>query len=337
MKKHNLHIDDALIIKVLSGQASEPETTQLNLWLDENPNNKNIADKIEHVLNLVNEVKSSKRHERNWNSIQQKIKQQYQTPAYITITQDNPKSVSLLRKQWMRIAASIVIIIGLGLIFNYTIKTDKTHNIVVSSPTPEICLLPDGSEITLNTGSILTYTRQFNKNIREVTLTGEAYFSVAKNDKKPFVIYTLNTTTKVVGTAFNVLTDTILKEVQISVESGKVEFYCSEAPTSKVYLTKGEEGVFNLETQELIKREISDINFLSWKTGVLEFDGTPLNKVFETLEKQYNTNIISRDKTIEDLRLTSKYSDQTLKQIFNELKLLLDVDYEIINDTIYIK
>ena len=337
MKKQNLHIDEAFILNVISGQASESDKSEFNNWVKEKSENEEIVKKIEKVLELTNKARSTQKHEKNWSAIQQKIKRQYQTPAYITINKDNNGSVTLLRRQWIRIAASVVIIIGLGLVFNHVINTNKTYTITVSNEIHEPSLLSDGSEITLNTGSALTYTGEFNKKVREVTLSGEAFFSIAKNEDKPFIIHTLNTTTRVVGTAFNILTDTLSKEIHINVESGKVEFYNSDNPSRRVYLTKGEEGLFNLNTQELIKKETSDVNYLAWRTGVLKFDDTPLNTVFKTLEKQYKTNIISRDSIVEDLRLTSKYSNQSLEQIFNELKLLLDIDYKIINDTIYVK
>ncbi|MBN1181386.1 MAG: FecR domain-containing protein [Bacteroidales bacterium] len=337
MKKQNLHIDDAFIIKVLSDQATEVERIQFDLWLKADPGNKETVNKIEKVLELLDKAKSTKRHQKNWKKIQQKIQDQYNTPAYITISQKSGNSISLLKMRWIKIAVSLLIILGIGFLFRYTINQNKNYTITSSDCISKPQILPDGSEITLNTGSSLSYTSHFNKKIREVTLTGEAFFAVASDKEKPFLIHTLITTTRVIGTAFNIKTDTLSKSVKLCVESGKVEFYNSDNPSHKVYLTKGEEGIFNIETQELKKREISDANYLAWKTGALEFDDTPLREVFTTIENHYHTNIISRDSLIEDLRLTSEYSNQTLEQVFNELKLLLDIDYKIINDTIYVK
>lgn len=338
MKNNNTHIDDALLIRVLSGEASEAEKVEYNNWIQADAKNQEIAEKLKATIDLLKKAKSTSRHEYNWKRIKQKIHEGYEVPSYISVSQEDPKTISIGIRKWYQVAAVLTLLIGLGILFKTIVLKHESYEIVAVEGQYDIPgQLPDGSEVYLNQGARIVYKKSFNRKTREVTLYGEAYFDVVPNEDKSFIIHSSNTTTRVLGTRFNIHTDSLLKVVEVSVTEGRVEFYPDKNGMNRVQLGQGEQGVYNYATNKLCKDKILDKNFISWKTGVLEFDNAPIVHVFRSIEKHYNVKIISRDLELEDLNLTSKYSNQTLKEVFTELNLLMGIDYAISNDTIYIK
>ena len=111
-------------------------------------------------------------------------------------------------------------------------------------------VLPDGSLIALNKGSVIEYSKRFNRTKREMTLKGEAFFNVSSNKDKPFLIHCLQTTTRVVGTKFNIYSDPVLNEVKVSVTEGVVEFYTENSgQLIKLFCTR-EKKVSSTAAQE---------------------------------------------------------------------------------------
>ena len=185
-----------------------------------------------------------------------------------------------------RIAASIIIFTGLSISGYFIVNSNSDINIQSENSLKEI-RLPDGSEITLNTKSHLSYPKKFARNNRLIKFEGEAFFKIAKNPEKPFIIKTKNSQIKVLGTSFNVNTDK--NKTEVIVKTGKVEFKSASNGKAKLVLIQGEKGV--LHTGKLYKTKNDNPNYLAWKTRIFTYENTKLKTIVSDINKAYNVNI----------------------------------------------
>lgn len=206
-----------------------------------------------------------------------------------------------------RVAASVLIVIGLGLA-GYRIASPKEITIATSPSEKNVNVsLSDGSVIWLNRNSSLTYPAKFRGNTRNVTLRGEAYFEIARNEAKPFIINAGKADVKVLGTTFNVITNNDKNQVEVFVTSGSV-MVTSRNGENKVTLKPGDIGRISdsRESSEINK----NANYLSWNTDRLVYNGETLEKVFTDLKRAYNIDIKTNDPQIKNYTLTTVFEDQ---------------------------
>lgn len=242
----------------------------------------------------------------------------------------NKKNINL----FIKIAAVFLLIIGLGVVFKNYQKFGATPEIIVVKTLHEKkeIILADKSKVTLNVNSELAYPEHFAKNSRVVGLKGEAFFEIEKNKSKPFIVETGKVSTKVLGTSFTLNAKDDI--VEINVVSGKVEFFNTEKPSSKIILIKNQKADF--VSGNIIKKENTDPNFLSWKTGILTFKNTPLKMVFLTLEKHFYKKIKIENELNLNSTLTTTFKNEVIENVFDELSIVTNFEYKIKMDTVYI-
>jgi ferric-dicitrate binding protein FerR (iron transport regulator) len=206
---------------------------------------------------------------------------------------------SFLRSTYFRIAAGLLLLLSLGsvlLIMNnkgilspntIVATTDNQKNLQVT--------LPDGSTVSLNRNTKLSYRENFGKHGRNVTLNGEAFFEITPDEKSPFVIDAGKAKIKVIGTSFNVITSNSDSAVEVFVKTGKVMVSDIEG-TNNLILDPGFIGKMDSKLSE--KSFNNDPNYLAWKTGMLVYDGQKLDVVFRDLKKVYNMDIVADDPVI---------------------------------------
>jgi ferric-dicitrate binding protein FerR (iron transport regulator) len=198
-------------------------------------------------------------------------------------------------------------------------------------------VLSDGTVVWLNGESKLYYPSTFSGSTREVTLEGEAFFEVAKDSLKPFLIEAQQSLTQVLGTSFNVRAYEGEETVEVAVLTGKVAFKAQEVESSQTLLLPGCSGIYHKSGNRVKKVKNEDENFLSWKTGTLTFGRTPLAKVAADLSRHYKKEIRIEDATISTLQITTSFSGQTLLQVLDEISLLLNISYQIEGDQVIFK
>lgn len=200
-------------------------------------------------------------------------------------------------------------------------------------------ILPDGSTVWLNSGSKLSYKDMMNKaEIREVTLTGEAYFDVARNPKRPFIIHTSNIDVKVLGTEFNVKAYPDDATVETSLIHGSVQVYLKNDP-SKSYLLKPNEKLILYKPREVVnttnrnssnlktfvgipKVAVEKLNYINgspiateaaWVRNQLSFKGESFKEVAVKLERWYNVEFEFNNNQLELEQLTGTLPSESLK------------------------
>lgn len=149
-------------------------------------------------------------------------------------------------------------------------------------------ILADGSKIHLNSGSSLVYPTEFAKDKREVYLDGEAYFEVAKEPERKFVVQTAYKVIEVLGTKFNVSVDKKQSLFETVLVTGKIAL---DSNDGKIELTPNQYYGYKPDSGEDELKTVDVKNYISWIEGKLKFDRESLDKVLRKLEKSYNIEI----------------------------------------------
>lgn|GEM_PF-155029 len=178
--------------------------------------------------------------------------------------------------------------------------------------------LPDGTTVVLHGHSSLTYDDSFNVALREVTLTGEAYFDVKHNPEIPFVIHTGKLKTTVLGTAFNIKAWPEQKDITVSVTRGKVKV--ENENKFLAILTQDKQVVYNVESDNADQHKIEADSSLAWIQADMTFDNMPFAKLAEHLAKRYNLEIIFKNEDLKNCSFTGRFTGiETFTEVMNIL------------------
>jgi ferric-dicitrate binding protein FerR (iron transport regulator) len=189
--------------------------------------------------------------------------------------------------------------------------------------------LPDGTTGWLNSNSCIKYNGNFNAD-RQVTLTGEAFFDVFKDKKRPFIVNTNEVIVKVSGTRFNIASYENEKNVEVVLEEGKLVF--NDKKMNKSYTMKPNDLViYNKTLRDFSTEVVQPQKYLSWTEGKLVFRNDPLDVIARRLERWYNIDVEVNISLTEDLRLRATFIDEDLEEVLDLLKRSLHIDYRIEN------
>jgi transmembrane sensor len=230
-----------------------------------------------------------------------------------------------------RIAGIIIIplIIFLGVYFYRTHSLNNNYWIEIKAPawTRARFSLPDGTTGWLNSNSSIRYKGDFT-NERLISLSGEAYFDVAKNPEKPFVVQTKEMMVKVLGTKFNIASYENEKEVEVVLEEGKLVF--GDKLHKLSYTMKPDDLlIFNKDENVYTVKKILSMKYTSWKEGKLVFRNDPIDVVIRRLERWYNVVIINNIPASEDIRWRATFMDEDIEKVLDLMKRTLSINYRI--------
>jgi ferric-dicitrate binding protein FerR (iron transport regulator) len=230
-------------------------------------------------------------------------------------------------KQILRYAASIaaVVLLVFGAVWIFRNSDQQLKSYASGSSVSAPLALSDGSHIVLNSRSEVKYPEKFGNEGREVYFWGEAFFEIASDPTRPFVIETGDARIKVLGTSFNVNADPATGITEVVVNTGTVLFYYvdkNESIIEQITLHKGDKGIYNRVTRKLEKMLNNDRNVISWKTGILVFNETSLDKVMEVVGKKYDVSIHMEDAGLARLKLTATFDNESLDSVLEVLSLV---------------
>ena len=225
----------------------------------------------------------------------------------------------------LRIAAVILVILAVGIptVF-YSVNQANNRELMNYTAKEGILTvdLPDGSRVFLNEGAHLKLQNDFEKE-RNVSLKGEGFFDVLSDPNRPFRVNSGKVTVTVLGTSFNVR-ETEKSTVEVFVESGKVRM---DLPDLDEGITLGP-GQLGTANGKLAAAELSDDNYLSWKTRDFKFVDESVENILKVLEKAYHVEVNTEDIDDSGLRLTTTYSDQSFEAILNTICTALNIHFE---------
>jgi len=260
-----------------------------------------------------------------------------------------PKTTKRLKQNlWFGVAAaaSVILITG-SLLFikknaGRDTSTDQQLALIEKKNTKGVkstMVLPDGTKIWLNADTKLQYPKKFSGNTREVYLSGEAFFEVAKNPRKPFIIHLANGTVKVLGTSFNIRAYDNEKFIEASVATGKVAFIPKHATGRKqdtVFLT-GENKLRYLFTKEqaIVESTVSKED-MAWIGGKLVFRAMSFEEIGAELERAFGKKIVFLSDNARQFRLTGSFQNNSLEEILFYLSKSTEFNYKINNEEVLI-
>lgn len=219
--------------------------------------------------------------------------------------------------QWLKIAATIVIIFSVALSL-ILVDTQADLIQVVSTNQVKSISFPDGSIGVLNENSQFAFPGSFGME-RNVSFVGEAYFDIKKNEK-PFIIDAGGVDVKVLGTAFNLITNE--DEVRLYVDRGLVAFSKDGVETK---VRAGNEAIFNKGTGNVEIKDVPSLNIMSWRNGDFQFNNTPLKDALEDLSKYYDVEFKSSNENLLTCRISASIKNKSIGEVLNLLESILDV------------
>lgn len=371
----------SLLSKKLANEATETELNELQSILVSNPNLNHQADLIaemweqgSHGSDFSNEaayMRHVMKHKDEFFTDESKEA----APPIIINEESQEEKPSLLRsifsKRLTIISFVSLIVLATGLIYFLSGKKkvvatarQEISSVVTKNGNRTKIMLPDGSQVWLNAGSNLDYNNStFNKEIREVSLNGEAYFDVIKNEAKPFIIRTKKMDIKVVGTSFNVRSYNDEKTAEASLIKGTIEVTLKDRkdqtivlkPNEKISIATEEEKQLILKTGEkiavkknsaavpqIVVKELKPnptnniIPEIAWTQNRLYFEDASLEDIGPRLEKWFGKNVLIQDESLKKIRYTGNFENETIETVLSYLKLSRSFNFKIENDTVVI-
>ena len=300
---------------------------------------KKVAEKIERTTEYM---ASEKDITRIW-KMSESYRQDYepdvekglaQLKAKMAAPQTTGARQRVLSKSWMRLAAVLLLFIAMALLLrNILAKQDENMVYQTNAAEEKELTLSDGSTIVLNENANLLIPNNFDKAAtRTVVLSGEAYFDIATNAKRPFVIRTAQSTITVIGTAFNVRAYPAENFTEVEVAEGLVHFAAGE---QQIELTATEKGFFS-DSKGLIKKDAKDLNAQSWRTKSLKFRRTPVVDVLQALERYYKIKVELKNTAIENCKFVGDFNNTQLSTILKTLAETYQVEVKEIAQNQYL-
>ncbi|GAB6122420.1 FecR family protein [Dysgonomonas termitidis] len=264
-----------------------------------------------------------------------------------TIQATNPTSgkerIPLIRR-FSRIAAIIMLpILSVGVTYYLmkdSVKIDNQVQLVeciVPNGETRTITLPDSSVIKVNSGSVLIYPKQFSDS-RDIFLNGEAYFTVTKDETKPFIVKTTDMDIEVLGTVFNVNAYTDSEKTSTTLESGKVNVKIKNINQDQVILIPDECVTYNRSTGLFEKSSIKVENVIAWTEGNMVIQSMTINEIIKFVERKYAMEVFLNSNKYDHERITMKVkSDESINEFMDVLKFLVpQLKYKIENNKLYI-
>jgi len=320
---------------------NNPEKNHLwEEWLIANPSIRpevEKARKIIYALRFNENNVPQKLIDQEWKKLESAISIVDQHQEY-EIEHPAKRSFSFLR---LMTAASVIAIIGFvsqHFFFPSSIKIAVVPVEKKTSNGQQLSIkLPDGTLVTLNAGSMLSYPKQFEDTLREVRLIGEAFFDVTRNEKAPFIIHTGEVTTKVLGTSFNVRAYPENREVQVAVVEGKVKVRMSSGlDKNGVCLVKSEMVTVQKEHGKLIVSDYDEKDQIGWKDGILYFEKSDFTSTVRKLERWYGVKIhIGEGRKMDpSWRFSGKFKNKPLDYILGVMSYPHQFSFKINDKTV---
>lgn len=320
MEQGKEHIDD-LIARYASQTISSAELAELLQWAKGSEQNKAYFKQQVALLRQIGaqniSFDSAKAHSELLKSV------------------NRPRAkVRKLSSVWLAAASVVLAAIMGGMTYWISNRPEPAMVQLTSNSAAAVYVLDDSSEVTLSRNSLIAKSQVFGKLVREVNLTGRAFFKVSHDASRPFVVKVGNICIKVLGTQFEVA-EAADSTVTVTVASGKVAVgYLSDKP---VILTRNQQVEISQQGKILDQTEIANDNYLAWKTRVVIFDSTPMSKVAEQLSDIYGKHFAVESNEVGDKLFTSKIDNQSLSDVKFILSNALDVDLVERGDSIIIR
>lgn len=325
------HIFYELAAKVLTGEASETENRRLQKYLEHPEYRKTYQWLQQEWQKEFRQHSDEFSLDRGLYLLRKKIKTSEQTIR---------KAPRLHHITLLRIAAAVILFLGISYAIYHTGQNKNippSEYLAISSTAGERkqITLPDGSIAYLNAQATLRYPETFDRDKRRVELHGKAFFEVRRNPEQPFVVYSGDFETTVLGTTFEVCyKDTT--HINVTVATGKVRV-AHRTTGERVILTRNDHAAFDAAKQKFTTSEVHAEHLTDWHRNILHFDEITVKQAFALIEKWYGIKINCTSEAILTQKIRASYHNESLENVLQSLQFMTGFEYRQNNDTITIK
>jgi transmembrane sensor len=308
----------SIIAKQLMQQASPDELQELQNWLQADADHQRQYDELVAIWQNSGRLLNANAPGFDTHSAWLKIENQIKRSPAVETTKTSAPVISLIYIK--RAAIAVVLLTAISLTTWWYFSRTQWQTFTASAGN-QVLHLPDQSIVHVRKGSAIRFPKKFTDRERQVELTGEAFFEVQHNEQQPFRIATAHSAIRVLGTSFLVHTNETADEVVVV--TGQVQVQDKNRNNNQVIVPAGQRIV--LQQHQFIQQPVTDSNFIAWRTGHLDFEHTPLQKVLEDVAHYY-------DETIEldpgvppsaaSHGMTLRFENQPLEQALEEIRLI---------------
>lgn len=316
-----LKTNETYILSYINGTLPAIEMEVCDKLMVSSPDFAKKVDHIRDTFQLFNNLEAQKKIDTQsaWKRVERKIKRNKIKRVVFTFTRN-----------------AAAILLPLFLMFQYVIqplfKETPQQEIISLYSAPGVVtktILPDGSEVWLNSQSELTYPRYFTADNRTVKLIGEAYFKVVADKKNRFdVITSDNSVISAYGTEFNVNAYTQDSQYVVTLADGNLSVLLDNH-TEQHELTPGQNAVIDSETESLSIVTADTYVETAWKDGKMVFRRENIKNIATRLSRKFGVAIEVRGNVTDDYQLTATFTTESLEDILALLKLSASIDYSI--------
>ncbi|MDH6311193.1 transmembrane sensor [Dysgonomonas sp. PFB1-18] len=286
-----------LLYKFFEGQTTKEEEESIRIWLNSSPENKKyfLEERKVYDAIILNSEEQTEKLSINYNVNNDSTKLFSRIPIHF--------------REFIKVAAIITITILASWFFfsqndgNSNAMAEQT----ISVPAGQRLniTLPDGTDVWLNAKTTIRYPVSFNTKERLVSIDGQAYFDVAKNEKVPFIVKSPSGTVQALGTKFDILdySDSGIYETMLM--EGSVKINLVDDANQEVILTPDKKTV--LDKGRLQTIEVSDLSAYQWKDGLISFKNESFENIMRSFEKTYDIKIVVENKNIGNRVFTGKF------------------------------
>lgn len=326
-----------LITRYFSGEASPEDIKELSAWVQSDPENRKLFEEFRKAweLTIQSSINRNTDPDAELLNLRYRLETEPATGARVIPMQPGKQPGTLWRSRWLKVAAALLILVTTAAAGYFLLSGPRMVRIAANGGIKEI-VLPDGSHITLKSGAELEYPSGFKGKTRPVKLSGEAYFEVAHDEAKPFIVTGNHVNIEVLGTKFNVNTLNPEGKLSVVLDEGSVALTFTGGNSGKLILSPGERAEADFQNLKAIKLQNTDPNYLAWKTGHLQFDNTALSDIVRTLNSVYGTSISLSDPSIGNCRVTATFDHQPVASVLKVLQNTLDLKISKQGDVILI-
>lgn len=241
-------------------------------------------------------------------------------------------SLSKRRRHFFMAAAACMVLFASALIWKTTFQRKtglhpKESTVQVKHGRHQTISLPDGTIVTLNDGSKLDYPQAFNQSSRDVYLTGEAYFDVKHDTRKPFQVHTGKYITRVLGTAFNICAYDNDTRVSVTVTRGKVQVRSDSSKKTLGVLSAGDQLVINKISSEASYTKADIGKVMEWKANDMIFDNATVDEAVIALGNRYGVSFLFEHEALRSCRFTANFAGDGLNQSLDIICTLINADW----------
>jgi len=324
-----------LCIKAITGEIAPDEKTELDRWLKQSRKNQNLYDEIEAAWQQteLHDLPVSFDLAQEWTQLQQRLqlesepimkkRSRYRFGEFLD------KYVGVFRpglRPAFVLCVTLLIFITIFHIFRDQSEKSEYLEIFTAYKQQIEFVFSDGSKVRLNSGSSIKFLDIFSDTLREVYLSGEAFFEVTPAHR-PFVVITDNAETKVLGTQFNVWSRGT--QTRVIVKSGKVQFSSLSNQNQTVELVKDQMSwIVNCSSPE-IPQQVDAEYLLGWLDGRFVFEKAPLKELIAELQRSYDVTIELEDIELENHTITANFDNSSLETMLESICLTLGIKHKI--------